>query len=60
VFLYIFTSYWWQASHLLLIRTGLGYGTILMAACAHQDCSATDYFIITGGKDVFCVLLEKD
>jgi hypothetical protein len=32
-----------QASHLLLIRTNLGYGTVLTAACARQGCSATDY-----------------
>jgi hypothetical protein len=30
-----------QASHLLLIRTNLGYGTVLTAACARQGCSAT-------------------
>jgi hypothetical protein len=29
-----------QASHLLLIRTNLGYGTVLTAACARQDCSS--------------------
>jgi hypothetical protein len=29
------------ASHLLLIRTNLGYGTVLRAACAHQGCNAT-------------------
>jgi hypothetical protein len=33
-----------QASHLLLIRTSLGYGTVLTAACARQGCSATDYY----------------
>jgi hypothetical protein len=33
-----------QASHLLLIRTNLGYGTVLTAACAPQGCSATDYY----------------
>jgi hypothetical protein len=32
-----------QTSHLLLIRTNLGYGTVLTAACARQGCSATDY-----------------
>jgi hypothetical protein len=30
-----------QASHLLLIRTNLGCGTVLTAACARQDCSAS-------------------
>jgi hypothetical protein len=35
----------WQTSHLLLIRTNLGYGTILIAACAHQGCHATDYLL---------------
>jgi hypothetical protein len=30
-----------QASHLLLIHTNLGYGTILMVACTHQGCSAS-------------------
>jgi hypothetical protein len=35
-----------QASHLLLIRTNLGYGTVLTAACARQGCSATYYIII--------------
>jgi hypothetical protein len=33
-----------QASHLLLIRTNLGYGTVLTAACAHQGCSDIDYY----------------
>jgi hypothetical protein len=32
-----------QVSHLLLIHTNFGYGTILMAACACQGCSATDH-----------------
>jgi hypothetical protein len=32
-----------QVSHLLLIRTNLGYGAVLTAACARQGCSATDY-----------------
>jgi hypothetical protein len=31
-----------EASHLLLIRTNLGYGTVSMAACARQGCSATE------------------
>jgi hypothetical protein len=30
-----------QTSHLLLIHTNLGYGTVLTAACAHQGCSAS-------------------
>jgi hypothetical protein len=29
-----------QTSHLLFIRTNLGYGTVLTAACARQGCSA--------------------
>jgi hypothetical protein len=29
-----------EASHLLLIRTNLGYGTVLTAACALQGCNA--------------------
>jgi hypothetical protein len=33
-----------KASHLLLIRTNFGYGTVLTAACARPGCSATDYF----------------
>jgi hypothetical protein len=33
-------------SHLLLIRTNLGYGTVLTAACTRQGCSATDFIII--------------
>jgi hypothetical protein len=33
-----------KASHLLLIRTNLGYGTLLTAACARQGCSAGDYY----------------
>jgi hypothetical protein len=33
-----------QASHLLLIRANLGYGTVLTAACARQGCNATDYY----------------
>jgi hypothetical protein len=28
-----------QASHLLLIRTNLGYGTVLTPACARQGCN---------------------
>jgi hypothetical protein len=35
-----------QTSHLLLIRTDLGYGTVLTAACARQGCSATDYYLL--------------
>jgi hypothetical protein len=35
----------WQSSHLPLIHTNLGYGTVLTEACAHQGCSATDYHI---------------
>jgi hypothetical protein len=31
-----------QTSHLLLIRTNLGYGTALTAACSRQGCSASD------------------
>jgi hypothetical protein len=33
-----------SVSHLLLIRTNLGHGTLLTAACARQGCSATDYY----------------
>jgi hypothetical protein len=36
-----------SASHLLLIGTNLGYGTVLTEACALQGCSATgddDYY----------------
>jgi hypothetical protein len=33
-----------QPSHLLLIHTNLGYGTVLTAACAHQGCNAIDYY----------------
>jgi hypothetical protein len=33
-----------QTSHLLLIRTSLGYVILLTAVCARQGCSATDYF----------------
>jgi hypothetical protein len=33
-----------QTGHLLLIRTDLGYGTVLTAASARQGCSATDYY----------------
>jgi hypothetical protein len=32
-----------QTSHLLLIRTNLGYGTVLTAACVRQGCSGGDY-----------------
>jgi hypothetical protein len=53
-----------EASHLLLIRTDLGYGTVLTAACALQCCSAsglffqckittTDCFIVIGSADAF-------
>jgi hypothetical protein len=31
-----------KASHLPLIHTNLGYGTVLTGACARQGCSATD------------------
>jgi hypothetical protein len=31
------------ASHLLLIHTNLGCGTVLMAACTHKGCSASGY-----------------
>jgi hypothetical protein len=34
-----------QTSHLLLIRTNLGYGTVLTAACARQGCSASGLFV---------------
>jgi hypothetical protein len=33
-----------QLSHLCLIHTNLGYGTVLTAACAHLGCSATDCY----------------
>jgi hypothetical protein len=33
-----------QTSHLFLIRTNLGYGTVLTAACTNQGCSAADYY----------------
>jgi hypothetical protein len=33
-----------QTSHLLLIRTNLGYRTVLTAACAHQGCSDSGYY----------------
>jgi hypothetical protein len=43
-----------QASHLLLIGTNLGYGTVLTVACARQGCGASDYYyllrIINCGK----------
>jgi hypothetical protein len=32
-----------ETSHLLLIRTTLGYGTMLTVACTHQGSNATDY-----------------
>jgi hypothetical protein len=35
-----------QASHLLLIRTNLGYGTVLTAVSARQGCSATHYYYV--------------
>jgi hypothetical protein len=37
-----------EASHLLLIRTNLGYGTKLMAACACQGCSVSGLVFIFG------------
>jgi hypothetical protein len=46
----------WQASHLLLIRTNLGYGTTLTAACARQGRSATDYYYISS----LCVSLLNE
>jgi hypothetical protein len=36
---------WQQASHLLLIRTNLGNGTVLTAACARQGCSASAFLL---------------
>jgi hypothetical protein len=42
-----------QASHLLLIRTNSGYGTVLTPACGHQDCSA-------GGLFWTCVMISFD
>jgi hypothetical protein len=33
-----------RASHLLLIRTDLGYGTVLPVACARPGCSAPDCY----------------
>jgi hypothetical protein len=33
-----------RASHLLLIRTNLGYGPVLTAACARRGCSAIYYY----------------
>jgi hypothetical protein len=33
-----------QASHLLFIRTNLGYETVLMAAWARQGRNATNYY----------------
>jgi hypothetical protein len=36
----------WLASHPLLIRTNLGYGTVLMVACICQGCSTTVYLFI--------------
>jgi hypothetical protein len=35
-----------QASHLLLIRTDFGYGTVVTAACARPGCIATDFITI--------------
>jgi hypothetical protein len=32
-----------QTSHLLLIRTNLGYGTVLMAACTHLGCTSSGH-----------------
>jgi hypothetical protein len=36
-----------QASHLLLIRTKSGYGTVLTAACARQGCSDSGLFVFS-------------
>jgi hypothetical protein len=40
-----------QASHLLLIRTNFGYGTVLTAACAHQGCSLVWFLDL---KETWC------
>jgi hypothetical protein len=40
-------------SHLLLIRTSLGCGTVVTAACARQGCSAT-------GLVWFLILLYRE
>jgi hypothetical protein len=33
-----------QKVHTILIRTNLGYGTVLMVACTRQSCGASDYY----------------
>jgi hypothetical protein len=38
-----------KASHLLLIRTNLGYGAVLTAACARQSWSANGFFVVVVG-----------
>jgi hypothetical protein len=35
-----------QISHLLLKCTTFGYGTVLMAACYQQGCSASHYLLL--------------
>jgi arginine repressor len=40
-----------EASHLLLIRTNLGYGTVLTAACARHGSSASHLVSIIAGND---------
>jgi hypothetical protein len=37
---------WQEARHLLLIRTNLGRGTVLTAACARQGCSAINCYYV--------------
>jgi hypothetical protein len=45
---------WLQASHVLLIPTNLGYGTVLTAACARQSCSASDFLFFCSPYQKLC------
>jgi hypothetical protein len=47
-----------QASHLLLIRTNLGYGTVLTAACAHPGCSASRFLYIMSPEKLVTSVVE--
>jgi hypothetical protein len=44
-----------RASHLLVIRPNLGYGTVLTAACARQGCGASVLVLGEGGLEDWLV-----
>jgi hypothetical protein len=49
-----------QASHLLLIRTNLGYGTVLTAACAYRGCGANGLVFKPLSESIKLRIVESD